>query len=540
MNFFYFLCKRIITIYSFIFAILIAMNSLIITIDYDYNEFNWKWSTSKSIQVILSIFLFLVLILFFRKWLDISSKKISNKILLRYTFFLSLALGIGWVISADALQQWDQGDILNLSRIKTQLDIGNVGGYDHAGYIERYPYQAPFIYLFRLLILISGTRADYIYSLLNALFVAITMRSLVALTIEYDKNNHKTPIIAFILSISLLPSYFFTTFIYPNTLSIMLISIAFLYFMKWYKTGNNTQIIKYGIYSSIAIGAAVAFKSSSIVGLISFIVVNILIIIKEKKIIPIAFILISIATNWIILNGSMYHLSKISNANLNNGVPKIIWIAMGIGANQPSDKPIVLDFPGGMYDGLPWTLSPEEYSPDNLKKLAYKLIEKRVMRFKDQPKETLYFFVKKCSYEWGDPLYGAILSSNWQRGNVFTLSEQKVIDLSQGDRPITPVAHSIYYGQLNSFIKWLSDINQSLIFIGFLLGVILISHKNYSDRWLEFMPPILYSLVGSLVYIFWESKSQYIFGFVTLLIPIASYGFQNINLSNFLEKKNKL
>lgn len=505
-----------------IFAMCVVFIATVYTVTYDYSRSEWFWRTSEIPFVVIGCLIVLaVLVCPNYDWL---SKHVPVRLLPKVTFGVSMVLGLLWVMVSDPLQEWDQGDVLNAARVKTQFADIDLTQYGEGGYMERYPYQAPLVVLMRALILLSGSRADYVFCIMNAVAVAITMAAIVklAMMIRHDEDS-ATPYIASLLSITFLPAYFYAVMVYGNTLSIMFIAMGF-YAQAWYMNNpRGRRSYGMGVGSAVCIALAIVIKSSSVVALIAYVLIWLIWALWNRSIVPIAFIVAAYVLKVILVAAPTAYLERLADVDLSRGEPSITWIAMGIGASQPEDEPIVQPWPGGIHDGYPWRIPDAQYSPDAYASLSRDLIANRIDRFRDQPDQAIRFFVGKFAYEWADPLYESLVSSNWTVGDAVTVQDGPVAG-SQADRPLTPFAYSAYYGKANFVIRWLCDVMQTMLYAGFLIGSIMMCRRRHAERWMLAGASALYAAGGAALYLIWEARSQYTLGFAMLMIPIASFG----------------
>lgn len=510
-----------------VFAMCTVFIATIYTVTYDYSRREWFWRTSELPYVIVGGLIVLAIIACPPyQWL---SRHVPVRLLPSITLLLSASLSILWVFAADVFQEWDQGDVLNAARVKTQFADTDLTQYSPGGYMERFPYQAPLVVLVRALILVSGSRADFVFCLLNAIAVAITMMVIVKLSIVVGSDNAgSVPYIAMMLSLTFLPAYFYAVTVYGNTLSVMFIAVGFYAQVRCMQSSQGRKSIFVGMASAVCIAVAIVIKSSSIVALIASVLVWLIWALWKRSWIPVVFVLSTVILKTVLAAAPTVYLERLADVDLSRGEPNITWIAMGIGASQPEDQPIVQSWPGGLYDSYPWRIHDAQYSPETYASLSRDLIAKRLERFRAQPGEAARFFVGKIAYEWGDPLYESLVSSNWTVGNVVTVEDGPIDGVSQAQRPLTPIARSMYYGKANFVVRWLCDVMQTVLFFGFLIGSAIFCRRRHTERWLLLGVTALYAAGGGALYVIWEARSQYTLGFAMMMIPIGAIGLSAV------------
>lgn len=476
-------------------AIIVTAISLIWTVSTDYGETSFTFSTSSCWIVALSAIIF-VLLLAFTPFIRVLTM-LGTKCLSIYAGLISGLIAIIWVFAANVGVVWDSLDLWVAANDPDAVQ------WEHAGYMERYPYQASMIAALRICQWFAGSNALLLFQLGNAVCVGLASWTTVRLVHEWTQDDHAASIAA-VLQIMFLPPALYATFVYGNQFALTFVLIAFLF----QAMGFNTNKLPWHCMSALAMLVAIIAKRTFTIAVVALVLSWLIYALKKndwKIVFP---ILITLALTLIIptsIDSAILHRYK---ANPNNALPKTTWLVMGLGANNNGTLSKYQQL--GMFDGYTVKIPADSYSPERQTELNQKLVSRRLSHFKDDPLDAAHFIAKKLVYEWGDPTYGSITASNWTRGTTPPIS----------DRPKTVIANSVYDGKLHTIIVFLMDTFASIISFGYLAA--FLSSKNKYKYW-----GIAFCITGGfLLYIAWEAKSQYTLPFVQLMIPYAAIGIQ--------------
>ena len=209
-----------------------------------------------------------------------------------------------------------------------------------------------------------------------------------------------------------------------------------------------------------------------------------------------------------------------SKAKLESGMPKIAFVVMG--TQQSGEK-------YGRFNGYTVALLKQEnYSTMASSQEAKKDLLKRIDYFKNHPQYTLNFFAKKVITTWTDPLFQSI----WD-GPLET----------NGAKYRTHIIASIYSSDGKGILARISTILSKITALTVVLVSIYGATKlrngslvnqnlmNYGNFALVFL------IGGFAFHFFWETKSQYVWQYIDILLPFS--GIMLANLSDNLRKLRK-
>ena len=485
------------------FALVITGVSILFTVTTDYAESDFVMGVQQGFFVVA----LLLCCLFLLPRLAHRLARVSRWTFLVLIALYALSLSLAWVNVARAVQGFDSLDLINASK----LDASS-GWWSYAGYIERYPFQVPFTIVLSMLRGIVGESVDVAFQVVNCLAISVTAVLIVMLAEQIaPAQAGVTRALAVVLVAVFPPLYLYATFVYGNLISIPFALGAFISQIR----GLRTKRIRFHVLSAVFAVVAVLLKSSMLLVPVALSVVWFISALKHRKMllflcIPLVFALNSLSSTII--------LGVVGNAmgtDLNNGLPQTAWIVMGIGADASSENEFSLEKPG-WYSGYPWARTAETYDVQDISRETIDLIGDRIQTFFEHPLFATKYFTKKFVYEWAEPTFESIVSSNW------TIAEPGGTPMAS--REIGALASSLYYGSGNLVLVGICDVAQSVIYC----GALIFFWKYRTSCPIELLAPSLCAAGGGLFYLFWEAKSQYMLPFVLFLIPYAASGLASL------------
>ena len=231
------------------------------------------------------------------------------------------------------------------------------------------------------------------------------------------------------------------------------------------------------------------------------------------------FILISLL-NGLLVN-SYEKASKISEID---GEPKIAWVAMGL-----DDNPTYNRLPGWYDAYVENVYTKHNGNEDKITNDSKKLINSRLNIFLKNPGYTVNFFKNKFISTWTDSLFQSV----WSGPNSSMPVEGQLVN--------GKLMSSIYRGGIAyKILYYYSSVILIIIYIGAMISM-LISMRNMRTSNLFILVFTIYLTGGVLFHLIWETKSQYVYPYVYLLLPLTAYGinwFQN-KIRSRVTLKNK-
>ena len=387
------------------------------------------------------------------------------------------------------------------------------------GYLFKYPHQIGLVSLERLLLMLLGSENVKGLFIIN-LILSICDNFLLYRITDLVFKNSQVSKLSMVMAFLFLPHIFFILFVYGINYGLFLVLLSLFFLIKFIndkKWGNFAGTL-------IPLVLAVIIRSNYIIMAMTIFIILILDFLRTKSwknillaILP--FILISLL-NGLLVN-SYEKASKISEID---GEPKIAWVAMGL-----DDNPTYNRLPGWYDAYVENVYTKYNGNEDKITNDSKKLINSRLNTFLKNPGYTINFFKNKFISTWTDSLFQSV----WSGPN----SSMPV----EGQSVNGKLMSSIYRGGIAyKILYYYSSVILIIIYIGAMISM-LISMRNMRTSNLFILVFTIYLTGGVLFHLIWETKSQYVYPYVYLLLPLTAYGinwFQN-KIRSRVTLKNK-
>lgn len=457
---------------------------------------------NNSAFVYLFLVCIIVLVILIRNRIkQLSPKSIYSVFVIVFVFFgIILALGVGTDLRADALE---------IYKSVKAFSSGDFSALEKGNYVYHYPYQLGMItYEWIMLKFVNNIEILFFANLMFVLLNNYMLGQISGLLF----NSQLVQNITLILSFLFLPQFFFIVFAYGTIPGFSMLLLAFYCQLRFLKEHRGKFLVLFIIFSCISC----MLKSNYLIGILAASALFVFYTLKERKIRFILYIIVTLSL--VLLSGKILNWSyeNISGKEVSGGEPKILWIAMGL--RDESDKL------GGWYDRYNWnTYEEANYDEKTADFEAKKSIKNSINRFANNPGYAFDFFQDKIESTWCDPLFQSIWSGPLEDCGQ-NLNDQSL--------------KRIYSeGTIHKLIRDYCSALLILIYIATFIFVIMVfKEKNIG----ELLTGIIFLIGGFIFHLFWETKSQYVYPYVFMLIPYSSYTIVRIlNKSNFIMGKRR-
>ena len=458
---------------------------------------------------ILTVIIFFILLRFIIR--------LPSKVIFLLGTIFYLVLGIYLIMH--------QNDMLRHDALQVLVAAKSLNGSDYSslqplvGYLFKYPHQIGLVSLERLLLMLLGSENVKGLFIIN-LILSICDNFLLYRITDLVFKNSQVSKLSMVMAFLFLPHIFFILFVYGINYGLFLVLLSLFFLIKFIndkKWGNFAGTL-------IPLVLAVIIRSNYIIMAMTIFIILILDFLRTKSwknillaILP--FILISLL-NGLLVN-SYEKASKISEID---GEPKIAWVAMGL-----DDNPTYNRLPGWYDAYVENVYTKYNGNEDKITNDSKKLINSRLNTFLKNPGYTINFFKNKFISTWTDSLFQSV----WSGPN----SSMPV----EGQSVNGKLMSSIYRGGIAyKILYYYSSVILIIIYIGAMISM-LISMRNMRTSNLFILVFTIYLTGGVLFHLIWETKSQYVYPYVYLLLPLTAYGinwFQN-KIRSRVTLKNK-
>lgn len=448
---------------------------------------------------ILSVVIFFILLRFIIK--------LPSKIILLLGTIFYLVLGIYLIMHQNDILRHDALEVYKSAKNLNQFNFSSLKQL--VGYLYKYPHQIGLVTFERVLLFIFGSnniKALFFVNLLLCICDNFLLFKITKLLFS-DSNINK---ILLVLSFLFLPHIFFILFVYGINYGLFLVLLSLLFLIRFIDDKKWVNLVG----TLIPLVLAVIIRSNYIIMAMTIFIILILDFLRTKSwknillaILP--FILISLL-NGLLVN-SYEKASKVSEID---GEPKIAWVAMGL-----DDNPTYNRLPGWYDAYVENVYTKHNGNEDKITNDSKKLINSRLDTFLKNPGYTFNFFKNKFISTWTDSLFQSV----WSGPN----SSMPVEGQSVNGRLMS----SIYRGGIAyKILYYYSSVILIIIYIGAMISM-LTSIRNIRTSNLFILVFTIYLTGGVLFHLIWETKSQYVYPYVYLLLPLTAYGinwFQNV------------
>ena len=317
-----------------------------------------------------------------------------------------------------------------------------------------------------------------------------------------------------LLTFLFLPQLFFVLFVYGTIPGLFFCLLSLFAFIKLDQKGN----LLYALLGTSSISLACLLRNNYIIFAIMLIGVCFLSIFYKwswKK--PVAIILI-LAGIFLSNKGLTAYYEQLVGGKIGVGTPKIAYITMGL-RDDPNRQSL-----GGWYDAYNTKiLKRNKYNESLATEMATRDLKNILIHFSKDPAYALKFFYEKVKSTWTEPTFQSIWTG-------------PQIERQQYMKPT--VLRSIYEErkgyQIVNFLLLTLLASIYLLSCFFILRNFFVTEKKLTPFDLY---PFIFLFGGGLFHFFWETKSQYVYIYVLLLIPSAAQSL--VDLSDWWKKQRK-
>lgn len=487
-------CERTIKYISMIPVTLLFVLTLLYqnTISFDVVE------TSTIIPNGLSFFVAVVLAAVLLYAVYKLLKFVPEKLLFVVLALIYLAVGIYFITHIQMSARHDAGICYSSALSFLEGDFTNI---QFGKYLYKYPHQLGLVTYNCLLILISDNEKLVFFA--NLLWVILTNFFFWRISCLLYKEKPLLRKMIVLLVFCFLPQFFFFFFSYGQVPGMVCLVGAVFFGFKYLEQNNKWD---FG-FCCLLLALSCLLRKNYLIGGIALIIVFFLKILQEKK--WLHFLLVAALAASMILPGkavSMFY-EKVGDTELDKGLPAALHIAMGLQENEDPWRA------NGWYNGYnEQTYELYNCDPETSADAGMEMIKERLGIFISRPDYGLEFFGEKIITTWCEPTYQSIWS-----GPLIIF----------GNETDSPFLENLYSG--GSLFRLMSSVMNVLLVLIFMFSLVFVIGKTFAKK-TAFGKMELFSLLffvgGFLFHLAWETKSQYVYPHVLVLIPVACRGME--------------
>lgn len=176
------------------------------------------------------------------------------------------------------------------------------------------------------------------------------------------------------------------------------------------------------------------------------------------------------------------------------------WIVMGTDIDNEVRGP-------GWYNSIGWkVMGDHDYNVEESNEEARRLLEENLQKIQDNPGKATTFFGRKTISLWCDPIYQSLWSG---------LSQYE-LDNGSVEKEVLEDLYS------NGVSEQISAVIVKALLLLITAGAVIYLLFHWKQQPILLYAP-LYFLGGFLFHSFWEAKSQYVYTYIFLLIPLCAF-----------------
>ena len=413
----------------------------------------------------------------------------------RRAFAAALALwtaaALCFVLAVGLLPRADSALVIEAAKRFAAGDFSPLEGE----YFSRVSYQLgiclPLEGLARLL---PGLDLNLLMQALNCMISAALMALLCGLAGGLS-GDARTSGAAALLYMAFVPMLLFNMFVYGVLPMLLLCVLAMRCFARCARTGER----RFGVLYALLIGAAAALKPNAMIVMLALLICAAVHALQRKD----GFLLLCAALSAVLcfaLPAGVIRLYELrAGVTLAPDTGMLLRLAMGM-----QDSMIA----AGWYNGVIEEYWPLSVTPEREKAAALEMLAARLREFAADPAGAWAFFKEKCLTQWAEPSYDIL----WY-GAVCGKSGR-----------FNGLAHAIFRdgSPVRALLAGYMNIFQQAAYVLALIGTCGMIREKRIEA-VQLMLPVTV-LGGFLYHMLFEAKSQYIYPYMLLLLPLAAAG----------------
>lgn len=502
------LSKWIVLILSYTIFLYLTLLSLFTTAvagkNHGMSEYIFCYKDYPFVHVLIVLgFISFLAFLYKKKWAIFDD---SIEINLKKHFMVITVICLLLILATQSVPRGDQISILNPS---SALGQGDFRAFYPTAYFDRYKNNKGIAFIFYLISFVTGGRNYLILQVLNIIAVLFSILLIYRIVRIYYLNDQPTLKLLLIFSYLFLPIFFYILFIYGNLYGLAMSLAAIKKRLDYRDTGKLRYIVLCAFYLALAYITKTNFIIIAIAVGIYFLI-DISQRIRKSLFFLICFPLFIGGLSY----GVTLGFTSITKLSEHNSQATLTWIKIGLSENNKRA-------PGWWDEGVDVEWNNGKRNPECLEQNIEFEVKERINKMWNDPKYALDFFSRKNAGTWANPEFESNLLLRGEKSLVSYSPLIKSLSLDEG------VVHQVLLNFLN--------IMQTVLYLGVLLYLIFGGRK----RRLEEMIFLVIFLGGFIFHLFWETKSQYAFVYVFMIIPYAARGYRLLIKQIDGDKKSK-
>ncbi len=479
-------CNSVFFYIALIFTLIVLLFNFLYSANISYDTYEHITVTNTVFRGILFCFFAILFVFLLSFALKIIQRIDEKKLFWCFSLFYIIA-GAYLIFNVDMSLRSDALSVYNSAK---NFASGSYDYFAQGKYLHSYPHQTGLM-LYDYLLYTFGKSTAFVFTVNLILVIAINYGNYKIANLVFESKL--TNILTITLSFVFFPQLFFILFAYGLIPGLFFMIFAFYYALEFVKKNSMKSLLLMLLFLSFA----VIIRKNYIIGAIA-VIIYISIASKARIWVRLVAIFCVVLCSIMPMKLIISYFENVSGQNLDNGVPSVMWIAMGTDMNNKDRAP-------GWYNGFNYyTYIDVGYDSKAAAEIGKEKLNANIETIKNEPKAALVFFKEKTVSMWCENTYQSIWSGPLEVCGQYTH---------------TNILRSLYNGEeaerdVARFCEFITQI----IWM-FALGFLVFYRKKYDGWQLMF----LFFVGGLLFHTVWEGKSQYIYPYIYCLIPFVSY-----------------
>ena len=407
------------------------------------------------------------------------------------------AAAIIWVLGIGLVSETDCGALIMTARRFAQGDYALLSW----GYYRGCPFQLGMVLLLEgLQRLFPGGNIDLMMQLINTVMSVLTMGVVCALAQRMEGSASASRACALLLAL-FLPFLLYNVYVYGTVLMTLMLCVSLLCFSCYVRTRRA----RYGAAMALALAVGYVAKPNILIAVVALLICAALDALRERRLGALLFVGLGLVLGLLMMKLVIWQYELRSGVRLEPNVCRLTWLVMGL-----SDRGIEGVCPG-WYNGYVGEFFDIDITPEAQKAVVLADLKARIPELLDNPAYTAAYLRDKCLSQWIEPGYST---------------------MSYGDRcdwqgRFNGVAALVYRedSPVRAALEAYMNVCQQALYVLALTGGLRLLRRGTGTDMLALPVTVL---GGFLFHLLFEAKSQYIYPYAVLLMPVAAVGLEAV------------
>lgn len=407
------------------------------------------------------------------------------------------AAALAWVLCIRLVSESDCYALIMTAREFAQGDYSLFTW----GYFRGCSYQLGMVLLLEgVQRLFPGGNIDIIMQVANTVMSVLTM-GIVCTLAQRMEESASAKRGCLLLMVCFLPYLLYNVYVYGTIIMTLLICVALL----CYSCYVRTRRAGYGVVMALALAVGYVIKTNTLIAAVALLICAALDALRERRLGAVPYVCMGLLTGLLMMRLVVWQYELRSGVKLEPNVSLLTWLVMGL-----SDRGMEGVCPG-WYNGYSGEFFDIDITPEAQKAIVLADLKARIPELLSDPAYTAAFMRDKCLSQWIEPNYSTM--SYGYRCEWHGRYNGIAALVYREESPVRAV--------LDAYM----NIDQQALYVLALIGGIRLLRRGTGTDMLALPVTVL---GGFLFHLLFEAKSQYIYPYAVLLMPVAAVGLETV------------